>query len=262
MDCIIASHISSSQRLDWLGLAIESAMPHCEKVIVSVSGEYYPVLYPDNVVVHYSDRKLAQFDHIKNSLKSVSSSTVIFLDDDDLLLPNTHDEVLPYLGFNSVGHQYGFQDEHPSIFKESWIERYKYSYTDLVELLPLDMVDRDLVSKSLQYQIPYYTQDERLNMFLKNYNNRRFLPIYDYLSPHMILYSIDKNINQVRSHVSILSDFSGTICTTDYLAEYIEEVGDEEFGGQEDINFMSSMKVLTKNPYVYRRFHNLERDYK
>lgn len=103
LTCVIASHISSIARLNWLREAITSAS-FCDKIILSISykDEFSEIVenykwntfafnFKLKVVIH-SYRK-TQFQHIETVSKFIKTDNVIFCDDDDYFLPNAKDIV-------------------------------------------------------------------------------------------------------------------------------------------------------------------------
>jgi hypothetical protein len=266
MDCIIASHLIHEERAGWLQKAISSALPHCERVIVSVSGQENLLNIKDEdgrVVLLFQEERLQQFGHIRKCVGFVESPNVLFLDVDDLLLPNTLQELSPHFGHNTVGHQYGFRPEKPTLLTKSNKKLAVYSPSGLEDLLPQDISDRGRLEEALQWVFPWHSQLEYLQMMLTNYNNERFLKVYNSLSPEVILFALWNDVGKVKAHIKVGTDFSGTLCPLEYLTGYLDEIPEEEgFQDQEDIDFMGPMRLLTTTPYVYRRYHGLPRDYR
>ena len=95
--CIVAAHISSTQRLRWLCQAIDSATNHFPTILsVSYVEEVKEKveIFPCEVFV--SLERKTQFQHIACVVTYLATKYVIFLDDDDYFLDNIS-EMLPLL---------------------------------------------------------------------------------------------------------------------------------------------------------------------
>lgn len=99
--CVIASHISTITRFEWLEECIQNCQQYFNKIILSVSYEEdmhkYIVSLSETIsdssnimILVHKERKL-QFDHIKSvslTKDALQTEMLIFIDDDDLFLPS------------------------------------------------------------------------------------------------------------------------------------------------------------------------------
>lgn len=86
----IASHLDSPQRQEYLTESLEN-LSWADSVRVSVSGLEPPKVSSENVVIDYSGPdSLPQFDHLAllYASRREEDVTVVFVDDDDVLLPS------------------------------------------------------------------------------------------------------------------------------------------------------------------------------
>lgn len=93
--CVIASHLSSTERVNWLNQCLISALEglKADKIILSCSGDIEPVL-PEDKRIHLlrHTQKKFQFQHLESILHLISDDNiVIVMDDDDLFLPKTRE---------------------------------------------------------------------------------------------------------------------------------------------------------------------------
>lgn len=90
--CVVASHLSSSFRVEFLKQTLLSALfgLKAERIIVSCSG-LLPTIPEDEriTILHHSEKK-SQFSHIQSVLHLIQpKDTVVFIDDDDMFLPKS-----------------------------------------------------------------------------------------------------------------------------------------------------------------------------
>lgn len=113
--CVIASHISSEDRLYWLCEAVDSASHYfptllalsCHeqlKKVVEREIETFPCL------VYFTDEQRTQFEHISAIAEEITTDYVIFLDDDDFFLPSL-EAMFPLL-LERYGQYEGVQEIH------------------------------------------------------------------------------------------------------------------------------------------------------
>jgi hypothetical protein len=93
--CIIASHLSSQIRIDWINECLLSATNYLKpsKIILSYSCEnninFIPPLNDKLFIINHPNKKY-QFEHIFECLEYIQDDDqIVLMDDDDLFLPNS-----------------------------------------------------------------------------------------------------------------------------------------------------------------------------
>jgi hypothetical protein len=89
--CVIASHLSSRERAEFLYQCLLSTLYglKADKIIVSYSSDSITPIIPDDkrIKLIEHDHKMFQFEHIESTLHLINDTDlVIFMDDDDLFL--------------------------------------------------------------------------------------------------------------------------------------------------------------------------------
>jgi hypothetical protein len=106
--CLIASHVSTKQRLSWLGECVDSALVNLnpDKVLVSLSSDLDLVFEgPKDTRVEYffSPTKLYQFDHLLKLSGYVNPEDyVVLMDDDDMFLPSAAETVRTFIAEGKI----------------------------------------------------------------------------------------------------------------------------------------------------------------
>lgn len=94
--CVIASHIASEDRLYWLCEAVDSATRFFPALLsVSCTEELYEIVEREiqsfACIVYCTTEQRTQFEHIAEVAAEITTSYVIFLDDDDLFLDSVEE---------------------------------------------------------------------------------------------------------------------------------------------------------------------------
>lgn len=224
--CIIASHISSIERYDYLLMSVKSAVRHCKEVILDISSTIDIELpKEDGLIVNMRSEKLSQFEHIALAIEDVSFENVLFLDDDDVLLPSCEDNIR--IGDESAGVQIHYK--MPIIRTLKYYQGTDYD----------DYRQRKLDKAKRRKEI-----NNEINS-IKDLDN-----LYDFLD----------GLDGLESR-PLSTDFSGTYCPIDRIREFIEEDRDCLCYAYNDVDFISGICSLSMTPYVmpyiFRREHSL-----
>lgn len=103
---LIASHLVSPERLETLGLAIESLNLQTvkpDKIYISCYIEGNLILNFDNTEIFYSETKKSQFEHYQFLFENVKFNdydVIMFCDDDDLYRPKRIEKIKDYFEKN------------------------------------------------------------------------------------------------------------------------------------------------------------------
>jgi hypothetical protein len=238
--CLIASHVSTKQRLSWLGECVDSALVNLnpDKVLVSLSSDLDLVFEgPKDTRVEYffSPTKLYQFDHLLKLSGYVNPEDyVVLMDDDDMFLPSAYDVIRDFVRGGKTG-CLGYQ----IVASEEEDDVNLYTFNDL--------------------------QDNYLNLmmgFTHAYNWKDRKPF-------------GEGLNMMVQH-----DTAGSFSLGDEFIKYFENreyywdlitseerEGEDITKGEEDLIFGDYQKRSEgyddsiQIPYVFHRLHALKRDY-
>lgn len=120
--CIVASHLSSEQRLQWLQESLDSCLTYFSHVILSISytkdvrEELIMALsddrYSSSLTILFSEQKRTQFQHIDAVTSLIRTKWVIFMDDDDKFMdPEESIITLRNRYGKHIGIQYLYDDD-------------------------------------------------------------------------------------------------------------------------------------------------------
>lgn len=170
--CIIASHLSTTDRANWLHECLLSTLEglKADKIILSFYGNVKPII-PHNhkIQILEQSRKMYQFEHIESTLHLIDDNDIVVLmDDDDLFLPESRSiiESLITKGAKcSEGTSYHGFFANKNVNNFNWIDIKDHDLSKFNITLDHDFPGTFCFGKHLKH---YFQLDERNNSWEKS----------------------------------------------------------------------------------------------